>query len=73
MTAVAGLFERVERAADVVRGRSPLVPEVGIILGTGLGGLARQIAVEAEVPYAEIPGFPLSTVESHAGNSAMIA
>lgn len=67
MTAAGTLFERIERAAEVVRGRSPLVPEVGIILGTGLGGLARQIAVEAEVPYAEIPGFPLSTVESHAG------
>jgi purine-nucleoside phosphorylase len=63
----AGLFERVERAADVVRKRSPLVPEVGIILGTGLGGLAKQIAVDAEVPYAEITGFPLSTVETHAG------
>ena len=40
---------------------------IGIILGPGLGGLAREIAVEAEVPYAEIPGFPLSTVETHAG------
>lgn len=67
MTAAAGLFERVERAAEVVRQRGSLVPEVGIILGTGLGGLAGQIAVDAEVPYAEIPGFPLSTVETHAG------
>ena len=67
MTAAAGLFERVERAADVVRQRCQLAPEVGIILGTGLGGLAGQIAVDAEVPYAEIPGFPLSTVETHAG------
>ena len=67
MTAAASLFERVERAAEVVRRRSSLRPEVGIILGTGLGGLAREIAVEAEVPYAEIPGFPLSTVETHAG------
>ena len=67
MTAPAALFERVERAAETVRGRTPLVPDVGIILGTGLGGLAGQIAVEAEVPYTEIPGFPLSTVETHAG------
>jgi purine-nucleoside phosphorylase len=57
----------VQAAAGVVRGRSALVPEIGIILGTGLGGLAREIAVEAEVSYAEIPGFPLSTVETHAG------
>jgi purine-nucleoside phosphorylase len=67
MTVVMTLYDRVQAAAGVVRGRSALVPEIGIILGTGLGGLAREISVEAEVPYAEIPGFPLSTVETHAG------
>ena len=67
MTVVMSLYDRVQAAAGVVRGKSGLVPEIGIILGTGLGGLAREIAVEAEVPYAEIPGFPLSTVETHAG------
>jgi purine-nucleoside phosphorylase len=67
MTAATSLFDEVQAAAAVVRGRSALVPEVGIILGTGLGGLAREIAVEAEVPYERIPGFPLSTVETHAG------
>jgi purine-nucleoside phosphorylase len=67
MTAATSLFDRVQAAAEVVRRRSALEPEVGLILGTGLGGLAREIAIEAEVPYAEIPGFPLSTVESHAG------
>ena len=61
------LFDRVEAAAAVVRGRSALVPEAAIILGTGLGGLAAEIDVEAEVPYEAIPGFPLSTVETHAG------
>ena len=67
MMATTSLFDRVQTAADTVRDRSALVPEVGIILGTGLGGLAREIAVEAEVPYERIPGFPLSTVETHAG------
>jgi purine-nucleoside phosphorylase len=66
MTA-ATLFDRVQAAAEVVRGRSALEPEIAIILGTGLGALAREIDVEAEVPYERIPGFPLSTVESHAG------
>jgi purine-nucleoside phosphorylase len=67
MTVVTSLYDRVQAAAALVRARSALVPEVGIILGTGLGGLAREIAVEAEVPYGEIPDFPLSTVETHAG------
>jgi len=65
--AAASLFDRIQAAAEVVRARSTLVPEVGIVLGTGLGGLVREIAVESEVPYLSIPGFPLSTVESHAG------
>jgi purine-nucleoside phosphorylase len=60
-------LERVERAADVVRARFARSPEVAIVLGTGLGGLASRIAVEASIDYADIPGFPLSTVESHAG------
>ena len=67
MTVTMSLYDRVQAAAGVVRGQSALVPEIGIILGTGLGGLAREITIEAEVPYAEIPGFPLSTVETHAG------
>ena len=54
-------------AAAAVRERFTAVPEAGIILGTGLGGLAREIAKPVTIPYGEIPGFPLSTVESHAG------
>jgi len=60
-------LERVQRAADVVRSRFAAAPDVAVILGTGLGGLAEHIAVEATIEYADIPGFPLSTVESHAG------
>jgi purine-nucleoside phosphorylase len=67
MTAVSPLFDEIQAAAAAVRRRSPLVPEIGVILGTGLGGLAREIAVDAEVPYEDVPGFPLSTVETHAG------
>jgi len=58
---------RVRTAADAVRARWATRPTLGIILGTGLGHLGREIAVEAEIPYGEIPGFPLSTVESHQG------
>ena len=66
-TTATSLHDRVQAAAEVVRRRWAAVPEVALILGTGLGGLAREIAVEAEVPYTELPDFPLSTVESHAG------
>ncbi|HXW96804.1 MAG TPA: purine-nucleoside phosphorylase, partial [Gemmatimonadales bacterium] len=61
------LFDRIQQAAAVVRGRTAFQPDVAIILGTGLGGLAKEIQTEAVIPYEEIPGFPLSTVESHAG------
>jgi purine-nucleoside phosphorylase len=61
------LYDDIQQAADAVRALAPLAPAVGIILGTGLGGLAEEIAVERTVPYEAIPGFPLSTVESHAG------
>jgi purine-nucleoside phosphorylase len=54
-------------AVRAVRARTTLVPDVAIILGTGLGALADEVAVDARIPYDDIPGFPLSTVESHAG------
>lgn len=60
-------LERIEAAADVVRQRVDLRPEVGVILGTGLGGLAAHIEAPVAIDYADIPGFPLSTVETHTG------
>ena len=67
MTAAPPLFDRVATAAGVIRKRTSVTPGVGIILGTGLGRLAEQIDVETSLPYEEIPGFPLSTVETQAG------
>lgn len=61
------LGARLADAVAAVRMRTALRPDVGIILGTGLGAVGRSITVEAEIPYADIPGFPVSTVESHAG------
>jgi purine-nucleoside phosphorylase len=63
----AHTMDRIDRAASVVRARFRERPDVAIILGTGLGGLAGEIDVRTAIDYAEIPGFPLSTVESHAG------
>jgi purine-nucleoside phosphorylase len=67
VTAISSLFDKVESAAKVVRDRTTLRPEAAIILGTGLGGLAEEIEAPTLIPYEDIPGFPLSTVESHAG------
>jgi purine-nucleoside phosphorylase len=61
------LFDEVQAAAAAIRKRTTLKPEAAIILGTGLGGLATEMKIEMEIPYGEIPGFPLSTVETHAG------
>jgi purine-nucleoside phosphorylase len=61
------LYDRIQDAVAAVRQQSSLVPELAIILGTGLGGLAREIDAAVTIPYEQIPGFPLSTVESHAG------
>lgn len=66
-TASGSSFEAIERAAAAVRARFARVPDVAIVLGTGLGGLAKAIEVEQVIEYGDIPEFPLSTVESHAG------
>ena len=58
---------RVDAAAEAIRARTTLNPQLGIILGTGLGRLAQEIDVEVSLPYDEVPNFPLSTVESHHG------
>jgi len=63
----ADLLSSLREAHGAIRARCGVEPMVGIILGTGLGGLAREIQVEASIPYDEIPHFPLSTVESHEG------
>jgi purine-nucleoside phosphorylase len=61
------LKQRIDEAAAAIRARAALRPEVGIILGTGLGDFAEALEVEAVIPYRDIPHFPRSTVESHAG------
>lgn len=62
-----GLAEKIAEARSYLSRKWPETPELGLILGTGLGGLAKEIEADVQVPYAEIPHFPISTVESHAG------
>ena len=64
---VAHTRAQASLAAQAVRDRFDRVPDVAIILGTGLGALGRAIEAQVVIDYTDIPGFPLSTVESHAG------
>ena len=57
----------IQRAADTVRAKSDLEPRVLIVLGSGLGTLTDEIAAPVRVPYTDIPGFAVSTVQGHSG------
>ena len=58
---------RLDALEAAVRARSSLVPEVAIVLGSGLGGLAEEIEDAVAVPFAELPGWPAATAPGHAG------
>lgn len=60
-------MDRVSKAADFIKSKIDFVPEIGIILGTGLGSLAEHIENPTIIPYEDIPEFPVSTVVGHAG------
>ncbi len=60
-------LQQLNEAKDFIEQKIDKTPEIAIILGTGLGGLVGEIDVQHEIPYQEIPHFPVSTVESHAG------
>jgi len=61
------MLQKIKEAVAHIQGRVDAKPEVGIVLGTGLGGLVNEIEIEAVIPYEEIPNFPVSTVEGHSG------
>jgi purine-nucleoside phosphorylase len=61
------VLKNIEETLEVIRKSTKDEYPVGIILGTGLGGLVKEINIEHEIDYSEIPHFPLSTVESHKG------
>lgn len=61
------MYEQIKRAASFIKSNIKDVPEIGLILGSGLGVLAEQIQQPIILPYADIPEFPVSTVEGHAG------
>ncbi|RYZ46043.1 MAG: purine-nucleoside phosphorylase [Sphingobacteriales bacterium] len=61
------LFDKIEATAAYIRSKQQSLPETGIILGSGLGGLIDVVSKTGEISYSEIPNFPVSTVEGHAG------
>ncbi|MGZ5435563.1 MAG: purine-nucleoside phosphorylase [Pyrinomonadaceae bacterium] len=63
----SSLYERAEKAARMIRGRTQTESPIAIVLGSGLGGFADELSAATAIPYAEIPGFARATVEGHAG------
>ena len=61
------MLEKIQETANHIQKETAFNPEIGIILGTGLGGLVQEIEIEQILSYEDIPNFPLSTVEGHSG------
>jgi purine-nucleoside phosphorylase len=61
------MLEKIIKTAEFLNTKGIKDPEAGIILGTGLGGLTTEIDIQVEIPYQDIPDFPVSTVQGHEG------
>ncbi len=61
------MYEKIKETARFLRDIGIDKPEIGIVLGTGLGGIVKMINVEKKIPYHDIPNFPVSTVSGHSG------
>ncbi len=63
------MLKKIEESAQQIRASLSSTPkEIAIILGSGLGGLVKEMRVDVKIPYKEIPNFPISTVKGHEGN-----
>ncbi|MCR5774362.1 MAG: purine-nucleoside phosphorylase [Lachnospiraceae bacterium] len=60
-------YEKLLKCVEYIRSRTDFKPEIALVLGSGLGGYARNMQVECEIPYNDIPGFPVSTAPGHDG------
>lgn len=61
------MLDQIKNTAEFIQNKINFSPEIGIILGTGLGGLVHEINIKHTIAYEEIPNFPVSTVEGHSG------
>ncbi len=64
---MSNMFDKIQESADFIKNKSNISPKVGLILGSGLGVLADEIQNAVKIKYNDIPNFPVSTVEGHAG------
>lgn len=65
------LFDRATTTAELLKARLPVTPRIAMILGSGLGALGDELDERVVIDYSEIPGFPVSAVEGHAGQLAV--
>ena len=61
------MLQVIKDSSKFIKDKTNFNAEIGIILGTGLGGVVSEIEIEHCIPYKDIPHFPLSTVEGHSG------
>lgn len=62
------VYEKLVKCTEIIRQKTDFKPEVALVLGSGLGGYAKHMDIKAEISYAEIDGFPVSTVAGHDGS-----
>jgi hypothetical protein len=65
-----GVYEKIQEAVAAIRQKTGFAPEVGIVLGSGLGPLAEEVEKVAEIPYGEIPHFPFPPPPGTRGGSS---
>ncbi|HRZ74424.1 MAG TPA: purine-nucleoside phosphorylase, partial [Flavobacterium sp.] len=61
------MWDKVQETVNYLKNKTNYTPEFGVILGSGLGSFTQDIEIEFTIPYAEIPNFPVSTVQGHKG------
>ena len=61
------MITKIKEATDYIKSLIDTVPQAGIVLGSGLGSFTRELRIQKEIPYSDIPHFPVSTVEGHSG------
>ena len=62
------LYEKVQESVEYLKGKFTRMPEIGIVLGSGLGALVDEFESKEEILYSDIPNFPLVSVEGHKGS-----